>query len=79
MDKLNLSDMAQICAVQNAILPIINECIIMASRIKADIFYLSNGWFMVTRNDQEVYYDRFSELYSDLSTGMLNDYLMSVV
>lgn len=79
MDKLNLSDMAQICAVQNAILPIINECIIMASRIKADIFYLSNGWFMVTRDAQEVYYDRFSELYSDLYTGMLNDYLMSVV
>lgn len=79
MNELRLSDMAQMCAVQNAVLSVVDECVYLATKMGAKIFHLSNGWFLVTRGSNEVYYDRFSELHSDLTSGMLNDYLMSVV
>ena len=57
---------------------IINECLSMAQGINANVDYLSNGWLIVTRGSAEVYYERLSELHSDLLSGRVNDYLLSV-
>lgn len=57
---------------------VINECLSMAKKIGASIEYLSNGWLCLSKNEQCVYYERLSELYSDLSTGIASDYLLCV-
>lgn len=57
---------------------IMTECVRMCARIGASVCLMSNGWFCVTRETSEVYYERLSELYSDLCADRLNDYLLCV-
>ena len=57
---------------------IMNDCVSMCSSIGATLDFLSNGWFCVVRGCSEVYYERLSELYADLLSGRLNEYLLSI-
>jgi hypothetical protein len=58
---------------------IINECLSIAEGLGISIDYLSNGFFCISKDSCEVFYDQISDLYSDLLSGRVNDYLLRVI
>lgn len=54
---------------------ILQNCVALCERMGLSIDALSNGWFVVQQGSNQIIYERLSELYNDLSTGRLIDFL----